>query len=398
MCMLVILCIVPTADAEETSEAPDASFLRIGGALRYNLLYTIYEGETAPLGTAGLNDVTWDMWRLEALGRQGKLDFSFQYRFYPSFNTHFIHHGWLGWSFTAETQLQLGVTQVPFGMLPYASHSWWFQLPYYAGLEDDYDMGLKLTHRQGPWDFALAYFILAEPRGTSDPAFGPYSAARYSYDVVPVPGESNIERHQTNARMAYDLSGFELGLSGQLGEIYNLATGHGATHWAAAAHIDGAVGPFGLKTQYLYYEYAGVEDDEQNALDVIQMGAYGFGTYDVAARAHMLLLGLSYSLDVSLGPITSIMFYDDYTFMAKGGEFENTHQNVLGALISAGPVFIYADVASGKNHPWLSSAFGGPALGAGRPLDVAAPITPDNPLDSSPGWNTRLNINLGYYF
>jgi hypothetical protein len=39
--------------------------------------------------------------------------------------------------------MKLGVSQVPFVIPGFASHYWWFQIPYYLGLEDDYEMGLS---------------------------------------------------------------------------------------------------------------------------------------------------------------------------------------------------------------------------------------------------------------
>jgi hypothetical protein len=69
-----------------------------------------------------------------------------EYRWYPTFNTHFVKEGWFEYAFPDEWEVQLGVTRTPFGNLQYNSHNWWFQLPYYVGLEDDHDMGVKLSH------------------------------------------------------------------------------------------------------------------------------------------------------------------------------------------------------------------------------------------------------------
>merc|ERR1711879_1036317 len=96
----------------------------------------------------------------------GGIDLSFEYRFYPTFGTHFIHHGFLGYEFSENVYMELGVTQVPFGITTYASHSWWFQGPYYVGLEDDYDMGINFDIKTGEKGIlSLAYFRQAEPEG-----------------------------------------------------------------------------------------------------------------------------------------------------------------------------------------------------------------------------------------
>jgi hypothetical protein len=50
--------------------------------------------------------------------------------------------------------------------------------------------------------------------------------------------------------------------------------------------------------------------------------------------------------------------------------------NVLGVAISAGGLYTYVDLITAKNHPFIGGTMAGDAL----------------------DWNTRVNINLGYYF
>ena len=38
----------------------------------------------------------------------------------------------------------MGLTTVPFGILPYTGNNYFFNLNYYAGLEDDADMGIRM--------------------------------------------------------------------------------------------------------------------------------------------------------------------------------------------------------------------------------------------------------------
>jgi len=51
-------------------------------------------------------------------------------------------------------------------------------------------------------------------------------------------------------------------------------------------------------------------------------------------------------------------------------------------LASMGDMYVYFDIASGLNHPWLTDQFG-TGLGQGS---------------NDPRLNTRFNINIGYYF
>src|SRR6056297_4194057 len=160
-----------------------------GGALRYNIF------DKSWVDTKTQPTATWDTWRLNADGSYSGVDFSFEYRFYPtSNNSHFIHHGYLGYGFgeNEDLYMKLGVSQVPFGITKFASHSWWFQIPYYVGLEDDYDMGINFDYTGiDNLKLSFSYFRQQEPEGPKfggDVTFGGSGPGRYSYDVVPGTG------------------------------------------------------------------------------------------------------------------------------------------------------------------------------------------------------------------
>ena len=384
-----------------------------------NTMYTIYEGETAPLPTENRSGLFWDTFRLEVEGASRDVGFTFEYRLYPGFNSHFIKKGFLNYDFNQNHRLEAGITQVPFGMLPTLGNSWWFQLPYYVGLEDDWDTGLKYRYIRGNWTFHAAYFLMAEPRGVSEPDFGSLMSARYSYDIIPEDGyNGNKERNQGNLRVEYATQKFRIGLSGQMGEIYNSVTENSGSALAGALHTSYSFNEnMLLKFQATRYTHNNITSDSGAVVDHVNMGAYGFGTYQVAATASILSFGLSYNFNVDWGPIESITFYEDYSYMHKQGEvningnlwtYENSHHNVLGFLITAGNIYAYFDIASGINQPWLSNAFGVSALSAGRGVDPAIKSGADtdsdqpgiqgNPIDKNPPINTRFNINIGYYF
>ena len=164
--------------------------------------------------------------------------------------------------------------------------------------------------------------------------------------------------------------------------------------------------------QFTHYDYPNSTDDSGNPVEHINMGAYGFDTYQVASNASTFSLGLSYEYKVDWGPISSLTFYDDYSYMHKYGSIEilgtdykfvDSHQNILGFMVTAGNTFTFFDIASGINQPWLSDSFGGNALSSGRGQNVGETvgITEEgafNPPQSNPTINTRFNINIGYYF
>ena len=396
---IALLFIGITAFAQEEENEDGFTF---GGAMRYNIISTNYES-----GASNLNpQFTWDTWRLNVDGSMAGIDLSFEYRFYPTFGSHFIHHGFLGYAFSDNVYMELGVTQVPFGITTYASHSWWFQGPYYVGLEDDYDMGINFDIQTGEkGKLSLAFFRQAEPEGPragGGVTYGNAGPGRYSYDIVPGTGAvdnngdfTTVDAHirelnQFNARYAYTVAeGWELGASAQIGGIYNSVLDESETSTAFAGHVVGNFGNFNLKAEYINYNYNAKGDDGQD-LDVIQMGAYGdiyYGsdsyTGGVASKANMYVIGLAYTIPVEWGPISSIQPYVDYTMIDKTNEnFYDTEHLIPGFLISAGGIYTYVDYAMGKNQPWLTDDFG-KGLGSGV---------------EDPDWNKRFNINIGYYF
>lgn len=362
----------------------DESSLSVGGAVRYNVLLTDYED-----GTIDNNDAqfTWDTWRINVNAENNGVKLNFEYRFYPTFNTHFVKQGWIGYDFNDQDNIQIGVTQVPFGNLQYNSHNWWFQGPYYVGLEDDHDMGIKYTHTADNWDIMAAYFFQPEPAGPAagSGSFGFGGSGRYSYDIVPSGNQTNYERNQLNLRgtrtFEIDNGNVNVGASGQVGQIWNQVLDETTSRYALAVHTDINYGNWNFKGQFTNYG-KDAQDDDGQSVDFVNMGAYA-SPYPVATEMSMYSAGLSYSYDVDWGPITNLNFYNDYTYFQKNIDgFNDAHQHVLGFLLSAGDVYTYFDIARGSNHPWITESFG---QGLGSGLNDAR-------------WNTRFNINIGYYF
>lgn len=362
----------------------DESSLSVGGAVRYNVILTDYED-----GTLDNNDgqFTWDTWRINVNAENNGVKLNFEYRFYPTFNTHFVKQGWVGYDFNDQDNIQIGVTQVPFGNLQYNSHNWWFQGPYYVGLEDDHDMGIKYTHTADNWDVMAAYFFQPEPAGPAagTGSFGFGGSGRYSYDIVPSGNQTNYERNQLNLRgtrtFEIDHGTVNIGASGQVGQIWNQVLDETTSRYALAVHTDINYGNWNFKGQFTNYGMDAQNDNGQS-IDAVMMGAYG-SPYPVATEMNMYSAGLSYSYDVDWGPITNLNFYNDYTYFQKNIEgFNDAHQHVLGFLLSAGDVYTYFDIARGSNHPWLTENFG---QGLGQGVNDGR-------------WNTRFNINIGYYF
>lgn len=355
----------------------------LGGAARVNVLDKSWDTRQQRFPRA---DVEFDTLRGELRFEQGPWTGSAQYRLYyydeTDRSTHFLHHGWLGYQIDPERQIKIGVQKVPFGNLPFNSHSYFFSLAYYLGLEDDYDLGVKYTRKNGPWRWDVAYYLQDEGHYHGESQ----DSARYSYDVVKSPNSANEERHQVNSRLSYrfehnDNASSELGLSLQAGRIPNDASGETGSHLAAAIHWDGRYGPWGVKLQSLWYRYnlanpPGVDDR------IVVMGAYDF-PYNVAAEGNLHTIGVSYHWDVDWGVLQGITVYNDYSYLNKREDtFKDSQMNVSGLSFDLSPFFIYADFAAGKHNAWIGPDFGTALASGGTDDDV----------------NYRLNLNVGLYF
>jgi hypothetical protein len=361
--------------------------VEIGGALRINYIYKDWD-ETF----GGTGEFAFDTARINLNLEDDVLAGSFEYRYYRDKHAgghdYFVlHDAWIGARINQQQQLQAGVNKVPFGILPYASHNWFFQLGYYVGLEDDYDLGLKYQWDTDVWNVQIAWFSRAEsshPSGQSD------DSTRYSYDLVREGTNGNRERDQFNIRFIRTLvhsddRNTEIGLSLQHGTVPNRNTGLDGDQSALALHLNATWGRWNLMLQGVNYKYDVRNDpvaDASSDGSFVVMGAYD-AAYYVASDAALYSVGLAYSLPVSLGRVTNLTFYNDYSWLKKdNAAFSDTRQNVLGMAISAGKFYVYVDIASGKNHPWLGGDWLN-GLAAG---------------DASDSWHTRFNINVGYYF
>ncbi len=365
----------------------DKPEVQIGGAMRFNYnLSTWKEGQKNRGGDFG-----YDMFRINSIASYKGVKLNAEYRLYSeSFGGGMLKQGWVEYDFSENKNLQIGLTQVPFGITQYNSNNWFFNMTYYLGLEDDHDMGIKYTHSGERWEYAIAFFKNAEELN-----FGSYSDvsdSRYSYDISSIdlngdgiPDLRNKETNQLNGKLAYKIqnekTSHKIGISGQFGGLQNLDTEEIGNHFAYAWHYEMQAGRVALKAQMAGYGH-NPETPAGEPTDVVAMTAYG-APYLVAANGMVYTLCLSYSLPVDWHPVSNLQFYNDFGYLDKSvADFKDSFMNVTGVLVTAGNVFTYIDAAAGKDHPWLGPEWTN-GLAAGT----------DNAT-----WHLRFNINLGYYF
>jgi hypothetical protein len=415
----------PASVAPQEDDGPSLS-VSVGGSLRFNALFRSYGGQ--PDKTLSDGGFTFDTFRIGAGGSYGGLTFDSELAVYPeSFGGVFLQKGWVGYEFTETRQVQVGVSQVPFGIQPYASSSWFFNTTYYVGLEDDYDAGVKAILQPGNWDIQGGYYMNAEQTDF----FAGSNFGRYSYDVVPVtafppsgdapeadandvagvsgykvvPGGNDsrspiAEANQFNIKVAYsfdhaDLGFTKIGVSGQRGQLKNLSTGDTDWHAAYAAHLQGRYGGLGLKLELAQQElnppltdgekqaFASQPDINYAADDFVVMGAYNL-PQRVAAEHTVYSSSVSYRIPVDFGPVSQVKPYYDVSLVTKeiDGWTDNATHNV-GFLTSAGPLFVYTDLNISKGHPF------------NHPGANFASVMAEN---NDNEWRTAFNMNIGVYF
>lgn len=372
--------------AEASAERPGITFgnLSIGGAMRANYVIGDYpktDGASRAVEDGGNFEL--DTFRINLDYQNGPIIGEAEYRWYNGYN--FLHTGWLGYQFDENRQLQVGVNRVPFGPGPYGvSQSWLFDQHYYVGLADDMDLGVKFTQNFDNWTLDTAYYFRDEGAyiGSSK------DSARYSYDVVNESGNGYEERNQFNLRATRhfksDTTKTDLGISLQYGELKSKGPQNDGDHVAASLHMVNKWQDFTLATQLTYYNYDVDARQPLGTDKLVQMGAYDFPS-TAAAKAWIPAISLSYFQQTSGIPwLDYVIPYIEYSSIIKQeSRFNDSQLATLGAAFGYGNWYIYTD---------LSSSTGNEFIGGDTPFGDRLGANSDDE------WQTRFNINFGYYF
>lgn len=358
----VLSVLVAAGMAPPSALAERDAGLDLGGAVRFNYVWRNYGG---PVGN---NSLDLELLRIDASGHSGPLFFSLQYRWYDGFDA--VHHAWAGWRLDDDRDLRAGVVNVPFGLLPYASHSFWFGSGYYLGIEDDYDLGLAWRDERGTrrWDVAL---IFADEYGDG----ARYD--RYSFDVAETASLPYRERERLHLRYARDarLGGdwkAEWGVSAFVGNVEHRPSGRDHGQWGAALHGQIERGPLSVQLQWTHYAFRVPEPR-------VALSAFMF-PFEVAGEADVLTANVAWDFPRT-GWFDGITCYNDLsTTQASGPGLRDSWQNVTGCSFAKGLMFTYVDWIAGRNM-WF---VGGPGVGIEEP--------------GGDRWRSRLNVNVGFYF
>lgn len=336
----------------------------------YRLNYTVQDWNERQEDRGG--DFRFNQINLGAETEKNGVRLSSQYRWYDGLSM--VHHIYFATDIGDQSEIQVGLTKVPFGIQPYESNNDWGDNALFMGFNDDYDAGIKYITQRDALNLQVAYFSNGDK--------SPTNAERFSADLVSSAGQANEEAHQLNLHAAYKVGGSEFGASTQFTGLYNSETKQMGDAWAAAVFLNGKYDALGVQLQAGRYEY-NPENPDGVSEDSIQMGAFN-ATYQVASKANMYVANFHYDLPFKGGILELVRVYSDYNLIDKDeSSFKDSQIHTVGAMFVTGDLYTFVDLTSGKNALFVGGGDYENALAAG---------------DGEDKWNRFLNIQFGYYF
>ncbi|WP_025821254.1 hypothetical protein [Shewanella marina] len=348
--------------------ATEEDGFKFGGSVRGNYAYNEFNKDSENK----YGDFRFDVATINISGKKDDFGIAAEYRFKSGVD--FIKYGYGFYDVNDHMQVQVGLTQVPFGNPGMISNSWWSSIGYYMGFEDHFDMGAKFVYARNGWNTDIAFFKGSEYSPTEKKS---YSANVFTGEVNGTE-YSNEETNQFNIRQTYTIN-YEngrtiLGGSVQGGQLYDSVTKKDGDRFAYALHLDSTYNGWGVQAQAMHYEF-----NANQPRDTIALAAGG-SAYEIASEAQLYIVNVYKTIPTSFG---FVKIYNDFNLLTpEEAQFSDTYQNATGVAVSAGPIFAQADFVLGKNS-WTNGR--GPGIGL-------APTTEQN------HWDKTFNINVGYYF
>ena len=347
---------------------PLKKHLNIGGAIRMNYSYKEYDEQSK----ASLGSLDFELFRLNVTSEIGKFKLLSQYRWYSEFSM--PEYAYISYELTDNSEFQLGLNKVPFGVLPYSSFGYWESILYHLGLEDDNDIGLKYSYADQQWEIDLGFYKNSEL--SSD------NHARYSFDVVTdaKKKEFNREVNQLNVRVQKNFSNSSLGFSLQYGELYNEQSLDTGEQSAYAIHFTSSYHNWHVQFEVGSYQYKPKNQQGQDNNKVL-IGAFE-NSFFVASEADFYLFNVSRDFETTSKFIDDMSCYNNFGVInpkLNSVDVGNkTLQNLLGCSFNTDAITTYVELISGVNSAFVN----GPGIG----------------LVDDKDWSHRININVGYYF
>lgn len=407
-CLLLIVSFIVSFAVADTSDEeaapPKKSPLKIGGAMRINYAYGTYGDADNPHRRGQrIGDADLEVFRLNADLDYRNIISRLEYRWYDNYSM--IHTAWLGYNLGELGTLKAGIVRVPFGPGAYGvSSSWYFDQHYYVGLADDMDLGVSWNNTLDKLQLDVAYYLQSEFQTDGDSLM----SSRYNYDIVKWEehadaagvvewgaGENGFEeQHQVNLRAIYSIQEVaDIGVSLQYGLLKGTdVDDDGANHYAVSAHMKNTVADFTLFSQCSYYAYNITDETPWGTGDLIPMGAFDFA-WPIAAEGFVPGLSLRYGgIDTSgISWVDSVTPYVELSTVLKTvAHYNPSHLVVVGASWTLfSNLYVYSDVGLSNGNFFV----GNNGDDYGNINSVG-----DFGANGNDTWNTRVNLNFGYYF
>jgi hypothetical protein len=378
---VLMTCSAPAFAAKVTDN------LDLGGAIRAR----VDDDATRGIHKIGIDTLMLsanyasDSWLGAARYRFYGKDYPYQYTRHFG-DIHFAEYAWIGYRFDSTQQLQVGLNQVPFGLLRLYSDTFLETLAFPMGLEDLDELGAKYIKDMGDWNVQAGYYARPAWPGRGTSRGSTYSAVVTPADPSVVGGSDNIERKLFAGRLAKKVQAAgwqgEAGVSLITSTLYNRDTHRNGRRNAWALHYMGQRGPWGVKLQYTRQLMSPKNPDGANR--TITMGGYD-GTYNMATRGHLYLADASYTVAGSYlgGWITDVQPYLSYGLYDKAEpHFRNTQRWIAGTAFSLKFLSVYVEWQEGRNDPFLGGGSYAQGLAAG----------------GTDSWRGQLYMNVGWYF
>lgn len=297
----------------------------------------------------------------------------------------FAESAWVGYKFNANQQVQVGLNQVPFGLLPYYGSTFYETLGNVIGMEDVEEVGVKYIQQTGDWNIQTGYYLRPAWQGKGTSKGDTYSSVVSNSDSYVADGSNNQERNAVALRVtkAMDIGGWksEIGVSGLTSTLRNSDTHEDGRKNDIAIHYKGKNGPWGVQMQAARQQMS-PRNPGTDAL--VTLGGYD-GTYNVASRGNLYVADLSYDVagKYLADEISGITLYTNYSAFTKSDDsFKTSQRLILGTSFSVGKLYIATEWLFGKNDNYIGGSSYTQSLGAG----------------GSNQWENQLYTNIGYYF
>jgi len=296
----------------------------------------------------------------------------------------FAEYAWAGYKFDDTHQVQVGLNKLPFGLLPYFGNAFFEGLGNVIGLEDIANMGVKYIQQQGDWNLQLAYYVGPASQGEGTSRGGrTYATSVATADGYVVDGSDNHEKDILVGRLArnIELGGWksEIGVSALTSSLENQDTGDSGRRNALALHYAGKRGQWGVQAQAARQDMSPKNPGND---DVVTFGSFD-GTFNVAAKGNLYVTDLSYDIPGSVGWLTGMKVYGNYSMFDKDErDFADSQRFILGTSFSLKSIYVAVEWLHGKNDNYIGGSSYTQSLGAG----------------GTNQWENQLYTNIGYYF